>query len=165
MRDEDLKKEIIEILASDASKKADDIAAMLNRPEKEIAEYIKSLEKDKTILAYRAVVNRQKYEPKKTQCFIEVQCSPQRGVGFDSIAKRIYKFPEVKSLFLISGGFDLLLLVEGETMKDIAFFVAEKLATLDHVKSTSTHFLLKRYKEDGFILEDDTPSPRLAVTP
>lgn len=165
MSDEELKKEIIEILAFDASKTSEDIAVMLNKPENEIKKYIRSLENDRTILAYRAVINSQRFEMSKPQCFIEVQCSPQRGVGFDSIAKRIYKFPEVKSLFLISGGFDLLLLVEGETMKDIAFFVAEKLATLDNVKSTSTHFLLKKYKEAGFILEDDTPPSRLAVTP
>ncbi|MDV7398639.1 Lrp/AsnC ligand binding domain-containing protein, partial [Arthrospira platensis SPKY1] len=90
---------------------------------------------------------------------------PQRGVGFDAIAERIYKFPEVRSLYLMSGGCDLMLLIEGETMRDVAFFVAEKLATLDHVKSTTTHFLLKRYKEDGFILTGQTNPSRLAIAP
>lgn len=165
MNDEALKQEILDILATDAKRTPADIAAMVKEKEEHICALIDQMEKDKTILAYKAVVNRQKIESKKTQCIIEVQCSPQRGVGFDVIAQRIYKFPEVKSVYLMSGGFDLLLLVEGHTMKDIAFFVAEKLATLDNVKSTSTHFLLKRYKEDGFILEDQGKPPRLAVTP
>ncbi|MDX9703358.1 MAG: Lrp/AsnC family transcriptional regulator [Candidatus Auribacterota bacterium] len=166
MKDElHLKREILEILSVDCTKTASEIAVMLNQSEETVSLLIRQMEKDKTILAYRAVVNRQKVESTKTQCIIEVTCSPQRGVGFDAIAQRIYKFPEVRSLFLISGGFDLLLIVEGETMKDICFFVAEKLATLDHVKGTSTHFLLKRYKEDGFILEDGEKEQRLAITP
>jgi len=165
MGTETLKKEILDILEFDSRRSAADVAVMLNQSEDLIKSQIEEMEKDGTILTYKAVVNRQKVESKKTQCVIEVQCSPQRGVGFDAIAQRIYKFPEVKSLFLMSGGFDLLLLVEGDSMKDIAFFVAEKLATLDHVKSTSTHFLLKRYKEDGFILESEDKPPRLAVTP
>ncbi len=165
MNEMELKREILEILTTDSTRTSAEIATMLNRSEKDIADLIKRMEQDKTILAYRAVVNRQKVESKKMQCIIEVTCSPQRGVGFDAIAQRIYKFPEVRSLSLISGGFDLLLIVEGDTMKDICFFVAEKLATLDHVKGTSTHFLLKRYKEDGFILEDGDKPQRLAITP
>ena len=165
MDNEQLKKEIIDILVHDAKQTPADIAGMLKQPEDKVRSLIELMEKEGTILAYKAVVNRTKVESGKTQCIIEVQCSPQRGVGFDDIAKRIYKFPEVKSLFLMSGGYDLFILVEGATMQDIAFFVAEKLATLEHVKSTSTHFLLKRYKEDGFILDDQERPPRLAVTP
>lgn len=165
MKEAELRQEILEILATDCTKSASEIATMLKESDANVQAAIEKMEKDKTILAYRAVVNRQKVASTKTQCIIEVTCSPQRGVGFDAIAQRIYKFPEVRSLFLISGGFDLLLIVEGETMKDICFFVAEKLATLDHVKGTSTHFLLKRYKEDGFILEDGEKPQRLAVTP
>ncbi len=165
MEKEVLTREILDILEFDSRRTPADIAVMLDQPEDLIKSMIEEMEKDGTILTYKAVVNRQRVESKKTQCIIEVQCSPQRGVGFDSIAQRIYKFPEVKSLSLMSGGFDLLLLVEGDSMKEIAFFVAEKLATLDHVKSTSTHFLLKRYKEGGYILESEEKPPRLAVTP
>ena len=160
-----LKKSILEILTTNAKRDAADIAAMLQQPEEKIAKLIKQMEQDKTILTYKAVVNRAKIGSGKASCLIEVQCSPQRGVGFDAIAERIYKFPEVRSLYLMSGGCDLLLLVEGDSMKDVAFFVAEKLATLDNVNSTTTHFLLKRYKEDGFLLETETTLSRLAVTP
>ncbi|RJP58407.1 MAG: Lrp/AsnC family transcriptional regulator [Candidatus Auribacter fodinae] len=165
MDKDNLKKEILDILTKDARKTAADIAVMLNLKEDIVSASIHEMENDKTILNYKAVVNLQQLKSDKTHCIIEVKCSPQRGVGFDAIARRIYKFPEVKSLYLMSGGYDLLLLVEGDTMKDIGFFVAEKLATLDSVHNTSTHFLLKRYKEDGIILETQEKTPRLAVTP
>lgn len=161
----DINQEILDILQEDARKTAADIATMLNVSEDVVAKAIAQMEKDKIILSYKPVINLQKINSNKTHCIIEVKCSPERGVGFDAIARRIYKFPEVKSLYLMSGGYDLLLLVEGETMKEIAFFVAEKLATLEHVNSTSTHFLLKRYKEDGVILDVQDKMPRLAVSP
>lgn len=165
MSNDELKKAILDILVTDAKRSVDDIATMLQHPKKKIKELIEKMEQDKTILTYKAVINRAKFDSDKTTCLIEVQCSPQRGVGFDAIAERIYKFPEVRSLYLMSGGCDLMLLIEGETMRDVAFFVAEKLATLDHVKSTTTHFLLKRYKEDGFILTGQTNPSRLAIAP
>ncbi len=162
---ESLRKEILDILSTDARRTPADISAMLKHPEKEIKKIIGQMEKNGTILAYKTVINRDKMDSGSTYCIIEVKCSPQRGVGFDAIAKRIYKYPEVNSLYLMSGGHDLLLIIEGKTMKDIAYFVAEKLATMEHVKSTSTHFLLKRYKEDGFILENEEKTSRLAVSP
>lgn len=162
---ENLKKEILEILSTDARRNPADISVMLKHPEEEIKDIIDQMEKNGTILAYKAVINRDKMDSGVTHCIIEVRCSPQRGVGFDAIAKRIYKYPEVNSLYLMSGGHDLFLVIEGKRMKDIAYFVAEKLATMEHVKSTSTHFLLKRYKEDGFILENEDKVSRLAVSP
>ncbi len=162
---ENLKKEILEILSTDARRNPSDISVMLKHPEKEIKEIIDQMETNGTILAYKAVVNRDKMDSGLTYCIIEVKCSPQRGVGFDAIAKRIYKYPEVNSLYLMSGGHDLLLIIEGKSMKDIGYFVAEKLATMEHVKATSSHFLLKRYKEDGFILENEDKVSRLAVSP
>ncbi len=97
--------------------------------------------------------------------FIDVRVSPQRGTGFDDIARRIDRYPEVRSVYLVSGEQDLRVVVEGPTMREVAFFVAEKLATIEQVQSTSTHFLLKRYKEDGDIFDDEEPDRRLAVVP
>jgi len=131
-----------------------------------ITRRISDWEEEKIIVDYRPLVNWDRTGEEKVSALIEVRVLPQRGYGFDKIAKRLQKFPEIKSLFLMSGGYDLSLLIEGKTMQDVALFVAEKLAPLEHVQSTATHFVLRRYKQDGVELmgEEDT-FQRLVVSP
>ncbi len=158
--------DIIEILEKDARTSVEDIAAMLGADASEVRDRIKTLEKDRIILGYTAMVNHERLRTdRSTSCVIEVQVSPERGAGFDRIAERIYKFPEVRSVYLMSGGYDLLVIIEGSTMKEIAQFVIDKLATLDNVRSTATHFMLKKYKEMGAILEQYEETERMPVTP
>ena len=131
-----------------------------------ISQRISAWEEEKVIVDYRPLVNWDRTGDEKVSALIEVRVLPQRGYGFDKIAKRLQKFPEIKSLFLMSGGYDLSLLIEGKTMQDVALFVAEKLAPLEHIQSTATHFVLRRYKQDGVELmgEEDT-FQRLVVSP
>lgn len=159
--------DILRLLQQDARYTPDQIATMLDRPLEEVEKEIEQLEKDKVILGYRAVVNPEKLKQRResVSAVIEVKVSPERGVGFDAIAERLYRFPEVQSLYLMSGGYDFLVVIEGESLQAIAIFVMEKLSTLDHVNSTATRFLLKRYKENGVILNGEDAPPRLAVTP
>lgn len=160
-------KEILRLLQEDARYSPDEIGAMLGRPADEVASTIDKLEADKVILGYRAVVNPEKVhdDEHSVSAVIEVRVSPERGVGFDAIAERIYRFPEVRSLFLMSGAYDFLVVIEGSSLQEVAKFVMEKLAVLDHVNSTATRFLLKRYKENGVILNGEEAPPRLMVSP
>ncbi len=125
------------------------LAGMLGGTEEEVASKIKEFEADGTILGYRAVVNWEKTERELVTALIEVKVVPQRGEGFDRVAARIYQYKEVDSVFLMSGGFDLMVMIEGKTMKEVALFVAEKLAVMDSVSATATHFVLKKYKDKG----------------
>ena len=119
-----------------------------------------------TIVKYKAVINSERIDKySKVTALIEVKVTPKRGFGFDKVAERLYQFPEVRSLYLLSGGYDLIAFVEGKTLHEVAGFVSEKLSTLDDVQSTSTHFLLKRYKDDGDILSPIPEVTRLEVTP
>lgn len=131
-----------------------------------IEERIAAWENDKVIAQYRPIINWERTGEEKVSALIEVRVLPQRGYGFDKIAKRLQRFPEIQSLFLMSGGYDLALLIEGKTMQEVALFVAEKLAPLEHIQSTATHFVLRRYKQDGVELmgEEETPE-RLVVSP
>ncbi|TDT67447.1 AsnC family transcriptional regulator [Hypnocyclicus thermotrophus] len=157
---------IIEILKEDSRATPKDIAIMLGISEEEVKEKIKQLEKDNIILKYTTIINEEKWEDEKVQAFIEVKVSPEREMGFDAIAERIYKFPQVKSLFLMSGGFDFLIVIEGQSLKEVALFVSEKLSTLDYINSTATHFMLKKYKENDVVMEDkEKVDNRLAVMP
>lgn len=142
-------KEIFEILEQNAKATPEQISVMLDRPVSEVRKIIKQAEKDGTILKYKAVINWPKLQREDVWALIEVRVMPQRGVGYDAIAERIYQFPEVHSAYLVSGTYDLSVLVRGKNMQEIATFVAEKLAPLEQVQSTVTHFLLKRYKEYG----------------
>jgi DNA-binding Lrp family transcriptional regulator len=156
---------ILEILNGDAKTTAADIARQLNIPEKEVEKQIKKLEKDNIILGYKAYINWQRVRQNVVKALIEVKVSPERKVGFDSVAETIYRFPEVSSLTLLSGGYDLLVQVEGDSLREVAQFVSEKLATIKGVQSTVSHFHLKTYKEDGVILVEQSESKRLPVTP
>ena len=157
--------DILELLQSDARLTAEEIAAMLKKDVKDVKKKIAQMEKDGIILKYAAVVNDQKIAKTKelVQAFIEIQVTPERERGFDALAERIYKFPQVKSLYLMSGSYDLHVVIEGKTLKDVAFFVSEKLATLNGVKSTKTTFVLKKYKVNGLVLVEGKEDTRLGV--
>ena len=157
--------EILEILNEDRRRTPEEIAVMMGTDVETVRQKIEELEKNKVIVKYNTIVNWDKTDREYVTAFIEVKVTPQRDQGFDAIAERIYKFPEVKSVYLMSGDYDLAVMVEGRTMKEVAFFVAEKLSVLDSVLSTATHFVLKRYKVDGVILEDEEKDYRQVIVP
>jgi len=158
--------EILEILAKDARTSAEDIAKMLKKKPQAIKDAIKKFEKEGVILKYKTVINQElvKDADARVRALIEVNITPQKDVWFDKIAERIYSFPEVSSCYLISGTYDLLLIVEGKDLHTVARFVAEKLAPLENIKGTTTHFLLKKYKEDGVILKHKEENKRIAIS-
>lgn len=161
-----LERDILEILRDDARLSREEIARLTGSTPEEVEAAVKQLEERGVIVKYRAVINWDKArESERVTALIEVKVTPRRGFGFDKMAERIYLFPEVRSLYLLSGGYDLLAIVEGKTLHELAAFVAEKLSTLDDVQSTTTHFLLKRYKDDGDILLPTPGNHRLEVTP
>ena len=157
--------EILQLLVEDARLTPAQIAERTGRPEAEVKQAIAKLEKDGVIRRYKAIVDWEKAGVEHVYGFIEVRVSPQRGLGFDAIAERIMEFPEVHSLYLMSGTYDLLVVIQGKSMRDVAYFVAEKLAPLEHVLSTATHFVLRRYKVDGDTLMERAEVKRLPITP
>ncbi len=144
--------EILKILESDARTNIQQIATVTGLPEAEVAQTIQKAEQDQVILKYKAIINWEKVQNEHVFALIEVKVTPQRDVGFDSIAERIYRFPQAHTVYLLSGTFDLLVIVTGKTIQEVANFVSQKLAPIEGVQSTVTHFLLKKYKEDGEIL-------------
>ena len=156
---------ILDILAK-ADKKLtnEQIAQMIGSTEAEVEEIIKGLEKNNTIVGYKTMINWDKTDKELVTSLIELRITPQRGEGFDRVAEKIYKYPQVKSLFLMSGSYDLCVMIEGESMKDVALFVASKLAPMDNVLSTATSFVLKKYKEDGMIFYKDEEDSRQVIT-
>lgn len=158
--------EILEILEKEARSTPEDIAKMLKKNPKEVKDAIKKYEKEGVILKYKAVINKDLVsdEGSRLRALIEVNIVPQKDVGFDKIAERIYSFPEVSSCYLISGTYDLLLVVEGKNIHTVSSFVAEKLSCLENVRGTTTHFLLKKYKEDGVILKHKEENKRIAIS-
>ena len=152
--------EILDILEKKGSKiTCEQIAKMLGKGEREVADAIKELEKENVIVGYKTLINWEKTDTEYVTALIELRITPQRGEGYDKVAERIYKYPEVKSLYLMSGAYDLAVVIEGKNMKDVALFVAQKLAPMDAVISTATHFVLKKYKEDGLeFYKDDVDS-------
>lgn len=157
--------EILEILENNARVSLEDLQRLTGKNQKEINQTIKSYEKKGVIVKYKTVINKDKLKGEKgVIALIEVKVSPQKDVGFDLVAERIYQFEEVKSCYLLSGTYDLLLVVEGEDIHTVAGFVAEKLAPLSSVKGTATHFMLKKYKEDGVVLVKKEKNRRLPIT-
>ncbi len=146
-------KKILKILEEDARTTAKQIATMTGIPSVEVSKHIKQAEKDRTILKYKTMINWDKVKDEQVLALIEVRVAPQRDVGFDSIAERIYRFPQARTVYLLSGTYDLFVLVVGKTMHEVAEFVSRKLAPLEGVQGTVTHFVLKRCKEDGEIIE------------
>lgn len=157
--------EIFKILEEDARKTPRQIATMTGIPLSKVKAAIKQAERDRTILKYKAIVNWDRLGEGQVVALVEVRLVPQRDVGFDAIAERIYRFPEARSVYLMSGTYDLAVLVTGKTMHEVASFVTQKLAPLDGVQGTVTHFLLKRYKEDGEILEVEERPKRVPIMP
>ncbi|MFA5177087.1 MAG: Lrp/AsnC family transcriptional regulator [Candidatus Omnitrophota bacterium] len=158
--------EILEILEKDARLTPEEIAKMLKKKPQQIRLAIKKYEKEGVILKYKAVINKDliRDEDSGVRALIEVNIIPQKDAGFDKIAERIYSFPEVTSCYLISGTYDLLVIVEGKNIHTVSSFVAEKLSCLENVRGTSTHFLLKKYKEDGVILKHREENKRIAIS-
>ncbi len=136
---------------------------MLGKSVDEVKEAIKKYEEDNVIAGYTAMINWEKTDKESVTALIELKITPQRGEGFDKVAERIYRYPQVKACYLMSGGFDLTVIVEGRTMKEVALFVAMKLAPLENVLSTATHFVLKKYKDKGTIFEEKTKDDREAI--
>ena len=158
-------REILEVLENNSRLRPAQIAAMLGLDQAETEVRIKELEEKRLIVKYHTLINWEKAGAEDVSAIIEVKVTPQRGSGFDNIAERIYRFPEVKTVYLMSGSYDISVLIEGKTMKEVALFVATKLATIEEVQSTATHFVLKKYKQEGVILEDKEEDRRLVISP
>ena len=156
---------LLKLLEEHALRTPDELAKMLDAKPADVKRRIKQYEDDKVILGYKAVINDDKVDTDLVKAVIEVKIQPEREGGFDRIAKRIAKFDEVTSLFLMSGGYDLLIFVEGRSLREVAQFVAEKLATQQGVTSTGTHFMLKTYKEQGVMMDGEEENERLKISP
>ena len=147
-----MREELLSIIEKNSRIGLKDLSAMLGKNEIDVANEIANLEKDGVICGYHTLINWEKTSIEKVTALIEVKVTPQRGQGFDKIAERLYNYPEVKSVYLISGGYDLLVTLEEKSLKEISNFVSDKLSTLDRVLSTATHFILKKYKDHGTIV-------------
>lgn len=161
----DCRFEILDILDKNGER-ADlqKIAQMLGKTEEEVEKIVRGLEKENVIVGYKTLINWDLTDAELVDALIELKITPQRGEGFDRVAEKIYKYPQVKSLYLMSGAYDLAVMIRGTTMKDVALFVAEKLAPMDNILSTATHFVLKKYKEDGLIFYNDEEDTRQVIT-
>lgn len=148
-------KKLLELIEKDCTLTDQQLALMLNIPEDEVKAKKKELEDNKTVLSYSALIDWDKTEREYVTALIEVKVTPRLGRGFDKIAEKIYNYPEVKSVYLMSGGFDLTVIIEGRTLKEVSLFVSQKLSTLEDVTSTATHFVLKKYKDKGVIFDND----------
>ncbi len=156
---------LLKLLRENASLKPADISRMLNLSEAEVTAKIKQYEAEQIILGYRTILNEETLGLETVRAVIEVKITPERGGGFDRLAERIAKYGEVISCYLMSGGYDLLVVVEGHNLRDVASFVSEKLATIQGVISTATHFMLKPYKEQGVLMTREQSDHRLAISP
>ena len=157
--------QIFEILEQNAKATPEQISTMVDLPVNEVEKILRQAEKDGIIVKYKAIINWAKLEKEEVWALIEVKIAPQRDVGFDAIAEHIYQFPQVSSAYLVSGTYDLAVLLKGKSIQEISSFVTEKLAPLERVQSTVTHFLLKRYKENGEIFQPSLENKRLPITP
>lgn len=160
-----LEMQVLDILCEDARTSPATMATMLGCSKEEAAAAARRLEEYGVIVGYPAMVNWEKTDREDVQAVIEVRVTPQRDMGFDAIAERMYRFEEVKAVYLMSGAYDLMLEVQADSMKKLAGFVSQRLATMEHVLSTATHFVLKKYKVDGIVLEKKPSDDRLAVSP
>lgn len=156
---------LLDLLKEDCRLPLEKLSAMTGASLEETAEVIDRLEKNHVILRYTPVINWDLTDRERVEAMIEVRVTPQRDMGFDAVARRIYRFDEVKSVYLMSGSYDLLVLVEARTLKELASFVSSKLSTLETVTGTATSFVLKRYKEEGVIFEGEESDRRLVISP
>ncbi|MEW6482979.1 MAG: Lrp/AsnC family transcriptional regulator [bacterium] len=150
-----MKKEILDILENDARLSKEKIGTMLGISADEVKREIEQFEQDGVIVKYKTIIDWEKTSEEKVYAFIDVRVTPERDRGFDAIAERICQYPEVHSLYLMSGAYDFAVVVSGKSMKELAYFVAEKLAIIENVRSTTTHFILKKYKMDGVLLKKE----------
>lgn len=160
-----LETQVLDLLREDCRLPLEKLAVMLGVSTEEVAETIDSLERRRVILRYAPTINWDLTDRERVEAMIQVSVTPQRDMGFDAVARRIYRFEEVKSVYLMSGGYDLLVLVEAKSLKELALFVSSKLSTLEMVTGTQTSFVLKRYKEEGVIFDGSQSDNRLVVSP
>lgn len=146
-----MENKLLKLIENDATLTPEQLAAMLSKEVGEIKTLIESFERDGVILGRQSLIDWDKTDREYVTAFIEVKIQPQRDRGFDTVAEKIYNYPEVKSLYLMSGGFDFVVMIEGRTMREVAYFVAQKLATIEFVTSTATHFVLKKFKDKGVV--------------
>ena len=160
-----MREEILSIIEKNGRVDTKELAIRLGAEEATIVAEMAEMENEGIICGYHTMINWEKTSVEKVTALIEVRVTPQRGEGFDNIAERIYKYPEVKSVYLISGGYDLLLTLEGKSLKEVSMFVTDKLSTLETVISTATHFILKKYKDHGTIMTKENEDERQIITP
>ena len=160
-----MREKILRIIEKNSRIDLGELAVLLGVEEIDIVNELAAMESEGVICGYHTLIDWEKTSIEKTTALIEVRPTPQRGHGFDSIAERIYQYPEVRDVYLISGGYDLLIIMEGKTLKEIANFVSDKLSTQDSILSTATHFILKKYKEHGTILDKKSTDERMQITP
>ena len=162
---EKLREELLKLVEKNSRIDLKELAVLVGAEEIDVVNAMEAMEQDGTICAYHTLINWEKTSIEKVTALIEVRVTPQRGQGFDSIAERIYNYPEVRSLYLLSGGFDLMVILEGKTLREVSSFVSDKLATMDTVLSTTTHFILKKYKDHGTIMTNKKTDEREMITP
>ena len=160
-----MREKLLPIIEKNSRIDLKELAIRLNEEEIDVANELQKLQDERVICGYHTLINWEKTSIDKVTALIEVKVTPQRGQGFDRIASRIYNYPEVRDVYLISGGFDLLVTLEEKSLKDIAQFVSEKLSTLDSILSTATHFILKKYKDHGTIIDEKIVDEREVITP
>ena len=160
-----MREKILAIMEKNSRIDIKDLAVLLGESEVAVANEIADMEKEHIICGYHTLINWDNTSEEKITALIEVKVTPQRGMGFDKIAERIYQYNEVNAVYLMSGAFDFAVFIEGKTMKEVALFVSSKLSTLDSVLSTSTHFVLKKYKDHGTVLVEEVQDERMLVTP
>ena len=160
-----MREELLAIIEKNSRIDLKELAVILGVEEIDVANELKRMEEEGIICGYHTLIDWEKTNIEKVSALIEVRVTPQRGQGFDSIAERIYKYPEVRSVYLMSGAYDLMVILEGKTLKQVSGFVSDKLSTLDSVLSTATHFILKKYKDHGTIFTKKSKDERMLVTP
>lgn len=160
-----MREQILKTIEKNSRLSMKELAVLLGKEEIDVANEIAAMEAEGVICGYHTLINWEQTSLEKVNALIEVRVTPQRGQGFDNIAERIYKYPEVDAVYLISGGYDLLVSLEGKSLKEISSFVSDKLSTLDSVLSTATHFVLKKYKDHGTILSKKEEDEREKITP
>ncbi len=158
-----LEERILNVIERNSRVGIQELAILLGTEEIEVANALKKMEEDGVICGYHTMIDWDKTGIEKVTAIIEVRVTPQRGQGFESVAERIYRYPEVDTVYLVSGGYDLMIILEGKTLKEVAGFVSSKLSTLDTVISTATHFILKKYKDHGTIMEKKVEDRREKV--
>lgn len=160
-----MREKILAVLEKNGRIDLSDLAALLGESEVAVANEVAEMEREKIICGYHTMINWDKTGDEKVVALIEVKVTPQRGMGFDKIAERIYQYSEVESVYLMSGSFDFTVILEGKTMREVAQFVSDKLSPMDSVLSTATHFVLKKYKDHGTVMCDDPEDERMLITP